>query len=249
MKHLTTSRKLIALFAIGAILSLCYVMRLRAFTLVELDLLAPVPLDFKQSLGVNVTNISSDPVEIFISVLNAAGTVVETASNTLEANHSFRFSFQNLTGSEGSFSARVGSSAANSIISDVTVFATNGEAVVLVPAVQSVAEGGALYTSALPFLPGQGGAIFITNTGSETSQYNGTVNGDGGGILVSSSGAIMPGQTIAIPFKLPAGKSANAFRGVISNTGGGGSLISDIGAFDKATGAIIAILPGVQLTN
>ncbi|HXZ30706.1 MAG TPA: hypothetical protein VEH30_00375 [Terriglobales bacterium] len=115
MKKLGTFRKLVALFAAGAILSLCYVVKSKAFTLVEL-FVGAVQLGPSQELQVIVSNITDEALDsVIVNIVDAGGTVVMTETLSLSANQTIPIIFQN-GATAASYSANVTGGASSMLL-------------------------------------------------------------------------------------------------------------------------------------
>ncbi|HXY14525.1 MAG TPA: hypothetical protein VEI26_08500 [Terriglobales bacterium] len=239
MKKLGTFQKLVALFVAGAILSLGYVVKSKAFTLV--DLIVPaVQLGPSQELQVIVSNITDEALDsVTVNIVNAGGTVVMTKTFSLAANQTIPIVFQN-GATAASYSANV-TGGASTIVADVAVLGSNGEVDAALP---YITPGTSLYTPALQFLGGQTGAVTITNPGSTATQYELVVIARAGTTAFTRSGGISAGQTLTFTFTHGAAYSPTDLRAVVTTTGG--AVVSDIMAFDMTTNTVIAILPAVQ---
>jgi hypothetical protein len=76
VKNLNKWWKLIALFAVAALASIGYVVRSRAFTLIELQYLPAVQLVADQSAAVKVSNVSTESVEFVLDIYAANRTLL-----------------------------------------------------------------------------------------------------------------------------------------------------------------------------
>ncbi|MGO9127965.1 MAG: hypothetical protein ACLP6G_24135 [Terriglobales bacterium] len=83
MKNLKIPWKLVALFVLGAIGSVLYVTRSRAFTLVEIQYLPAVQLVAGQTAAVTVSNISANNLDVTITTHEAGGQILSTKNATL----------------------------------------------------------------------------------------------------------------------------------------------------------------------
>ena len=144
MKDLRKSWKVITLLALGTVLTLGYVVRSRAFTLIELQAFT-IPFEFTSSLTgmVTVTNISQDKnLLVVIAIINAGGTVFQQGS-TVEVlpGHTYAFPINRIAATGGPQFLRPvvtvnGVENFSSALIGLHVFNANGQIVQLLPAVQ-----------------------------------------------------------------------------------------------------------------
>ena len=237
MKNVRTFRKLVALIALGAILSIGFVQDARAFTLVETQLLPAVQLGVLQALLASVSNFSTGSVSVTINVLNASGTIVMTKTSTVAGGKSLVIKFTN-GGNTGSYSAVVEASVAGAVTSDLEVLNSNGQvAAVSLPFINTSPA-----TQNMPgvrLIPGQSGAVTVTNITTASVQFTATVSDNSGNTVLTQSGTLVAGQTMTFPFS-NAGTANNGYRAVVSAPAS--AVVSDLMTFDKTSGNIIVIV-------
>ena len=129
MKKLKSLWRLLVLFALVATLSLSYVQRSRAFTLIELQLLPAVQLIDNQAAAVEVSNISSESVDVVVSLFMGDGSMLLSKSATIVPGRTLTVPYkQAATGAGGLIRGVVASSTANAVVSDIMTFdKTSGE--------------------------------------------------------------------------------------------------------------------------
>jgi len=127
--------KLIALFAVAAIVSICYVVRSRAFTLIEFQYLPAVQLVASQLVNVNVSNVTAESVEIIVDIYSGNGTLLVRKTETLAAGHTFILPYLQPSGTKSNtIRAVIGLGTANAAFSDVVTFdKTSGEVIAIAP--------------------------------------------------------------------------------------------------------------------
>ena len=135
MKNLRKSWKVIALFAVAAIVSTGYVIRSRAFTLIEFQYVPAVQLVANQLVNVNVSNVSTESVEIIVDIYAGNGTLLVTKTETLAAGHTFILPYRQPAGTTSNTIREViGLGTANAAVSDVVTFdKTSGEVIAVAP--------------------------------------------------------------------------------------------------------------------
>ncbi|MGA8153972.1 MAG: hypothetical protein WB952_23680 [Terriglobales bacterium] len=144
MKNLRMSWKLVALFVLGAIGSCFYVTRSSAFTLIESQYLPAVQLVESQSAAVEVSNISSEAVEVEVKIISDSGRVLRKAGATVGAGRTFTVNYtQPAAVPPSSIRARVELGTAQAAVSSLLTFdKTTGQTIIsiqpgiLLPAVQ-----------------------------------------------------------------------------------------------------------------
>ena len=133
MKNLRKSWKPIALFAVAAIVSLCYVVRLRAFTLIEQQALPAVQLVASQAAVVKVSNTSTQPVLITVEIVAGNGAILVSKSESLPAGQTFNLPYVE-DGGHPTIRGVVTLDTAHVVVSSIMTFnMTNGEVMVAMP--------------------------------------------------------------------------------------------------------------------
>lgn len=132
MKNLRISWKLVAFFVLGAIGSVFYVTRSRAFTLIELQFIPAVQLQASQSAEIAVSNVSANELEATITTFGLAGRVLSTKSLTLAPGATSTMMVTAGANSPLTFRTTVALGTAGSAVSDVMTFdKTTGEIIVV----------------------------------------------------------------------------------------------------------------------
>jgi hypothetical protein len=135
---------LFALVAVAAAVSICYVARSRAFTLVELDQYLPaIQLVANQTVAINVSNITDGTVIANVEVLGGNGGTLASQQLTLLPGQTIPVIFTNTPSPAGVASPAtvrgvVTLPNGGHVVSDMTTFdVTTGEVIaLLLPAVQ-----------------------------------------------------------------------------------------------------------------
>ncbi len=135
MKKLSNSWKAIPLIALAGIVSLCYVVRLRAFTLIETQYLPAVQLVPLQTATLAVTNISGQAVSASVSIVAGNGTVLASKSPSIQAGHTFLLPYITPAGTTPTtIRAMVNLGTAKATVSSLMTFdLTTGEVIAVVP--------------------------------------------------------------------------------------------------------------------
>jgi len=134
VKNLKISPKLIALFVLGAIGSIFYVTRSRAFTLIELQLVPATYLVASQSAEITVSNVTGNNLDVTITVFRESGMVMSTKTVTLAPMATATHTVQAAAGGPLTFRAAIELGTANSAISDVMTFdRTTGQVIAILP--------------------------------------------------------------------------------------------------------------------
>jgi hypothetical protein len=237
MTRFAQSRQLVALVALGAVLSLMAPQPASAFTLIETQFLPAVQLGASQQVQVSASNFSNASVSITINILNSTGTIVATKTATLSSNGNSTLRFTN-GNSAAVLSAMVEASAASSIASDFQVLSSNGEAVaailpyVQVPAVQ--------YTGGIRLIAGQSGGVAVTNISTGSQEITVTVYNNNGNMVLNQTSQVSAGHTWFNPFS-NTGTGNNGYRAVVS-TANSNTAVASLMTFDKTTGLLVAVL-------
>jgi len=128
---------LIAVFAVAAIVSLCYVVRSRAFTLIEVQYLPAVQLVALQSAAVEVSNISIDAEDVTVEIFAGVGPLLVTETRTLNAGQTLTVPYKYM-GQTATKTIRVviSTSAAHATVCSLLTFdKTSGEVITAMPGV------------------------------------------------------------------------------------------------------------------
>ena len=135
MKNLRKSWRLVALFALLAVLSLTYVERTRAFTLIEIQYLPAVQVVAGQSAAVKVSNVSTASVDVVIAIFGGdGGTLLVSKTVSLAAGHTMSFPYSNTLTGNREIRAVVSLGTASAAVSDIETFdKTSGEVMVALP--------------------------------------------------------------------------------------------------------------------
>ena len=135
MKNLKKWWKLIAVFAVVAIVSIGYVVRSRAFTLIEMQFLPAVQLVANQRAAVNVSNFSTETVTAVIDIFSGNGTLLVTKTVTIMPGQTFILPYIHPTGTfPANIRASVSLDTANATVSDIAAFdVTSGEVNAILP--------------------------------------------------------------------------------------------------------------------
>jgi hypothetical protein len=138
VKDLRKSWKLIAVFAVAAIASTGYVVRSRAFTLIELQYLPAVQLVADQSAAVKVSNVSTESVEFVVDIYGGNGTLLVSKTETLAAGHTYTLPYKQPAGTaSNNIRAVVSLNTAHVVVSDIMTFdKTSGEAIAILPFIE-----------------------------------------------------------------------------------------------------------------
>ena len=136
MKNLRISWKLVALFVLGAIGSGFYVTRSRAFTLIEKEVqfLPAVQLVASQPAAVEVSNISTGPVDVVIQIFGDGSRVLARKQGDIAAGHTLILPYIQPAGvPPSSIRAVVKLGAAQAAVSSMMTFnETTGQAIIVV---------------------------------------------------------------------------------------------------------------------
>ena len=137
MKHFAQSWRLVAILALVAVVSLTYVKRTKAFTLIETQYLPAVQLSASQLASVKVTNVTSNAVEVEISIFADGGKILSQRTVTVPAVQTVTIPVQANAAGPLSFHTVVALGTAHSAISDVMLFdKTTGQVVAILPYVE-----------------------------------------------------------------------------------------------------------------
>jgi hypothetical protein len=133
VKDLRKSWKLIAVVAVAAIASTGYVVRSRAFTLIELQYLPAVQLVADQSAAVKVSNVSTESVEFVVDIYGGNGTLLVSKTETLAAGHTYTLPYKQPAGTaSNNIRAVVSLNTAHVAVSDIMTFdKTSGEVIAI----------------------------------------------------------------------------------------------------------------------
>jgi hypothetical protein len=147
MKGLKRWWGLFALVAVAAAVSIGYVARSRAFTLVELDQYLPaVQLVAGQTAAINVSNLSAKSVSANVQVFGGDGGILVTQDLTLQPGQTIPVIFTNTPAAAGVPAGAMVRGVVmlpngGHVVSDIATFdVTTGEIIALLPAVQRTVE-------------------------------------------------------------------------------------------------------------
>lgn len=241
MKNLRTYPKAVAIFALAAILSLG-VEEMRAsspFSSLETHFLPAVQLVASQAAQVAVSNFSTASVSVTMNIADALGHIVATKTVTLSGNKSSTLRLTN-GNTAAPYSAVVEASVANAIASDFEVLNSNGEvAAATLPFINTTPA--TQNTPGVRLIPGQSGAVTVTNITSSSTQFTVTVFDNSGATVLTQSGTLAAGQTQYIEIQ-NFSFSNDGYRAVSSGSGTSkGKIASDLLTLDKTTGQITAV--------
>ena len=250
MKHFRKLWGLIVVFALVAALSLTYVRRARAFTLIELQYTIPVELPAGLELVVNLSNNTSQSVDAVVDIYGRNGTLVEAQKTlTLSANETIAVTYKQPAGTPANWIyARIGLGTANAVVTDAGIFGTNGELVVIADGVIPPAVTTALLLPAVQLVADQKACVFVSNVSTDT--VNGAIDvyaGDGS-VLIAQPISIPAGQTYCLTYTHPTGAFPIAIRAVVSLPNGG-NVVGDMATFDVKSGQLITLLPAIPLSS
>ena len=143
MKNLRTSWKVIALVAVGAILSVCYVIKSRGFTLIEIQYLPAVQLVANQSAWVNVSNVAMDSVDATIAIYSGNGALLATKTVTVASGQTSTLKYTHPSGmAPNNIRAVVSLGTANAVVSDITAAdVTSGQVIAILPFIKFTGNG------------------------------------------------------------------------------------------------------------
>jgi len=241
---------LIVVFTLVAVLTFTYVKRATAFTLIELQFTGPIELLAGTVFVVNLTNHTSQTVDAVVDIYGRNGTLVEPqATLTLAANESRGFTYKQPAGTPANWVyARIGLGTANAVVTDVGIFGTNGELVVIADGVIPPAVTTALLLPAVQLVADQKACVFVSNVSTDT--VNGAIDvyaGDGS-VLIAQPISIPAGQTYCLTYTHPTGAFPIAIRAVVSLPNGG-NVVGDMATFDVKSGQLITLLPAIPLSS
>ena len=239
MKNLKTYPKAVAIFALAAILSLS-VEETRAFSPLETHFLPAVQLVASQAAQVAVSNFSTASVSVTMNIVDALGNIVATKTVTVSGNKSSTLRFTN-GNTAATYSAVVEASVANAIASDFEVLNSNGEvAAATLPFINTTPA--TQNTPGVRLIPGQSGAVTVTNITTSSTQFTVTVFDNSGATVLTQSGTLAAGQTQYIEIQ-NISFSNDGYRAVSSGSGTSkGKIASDLMTLDKTTGQITAVV-------
>ena len=237
MENLRTSMRLTVLIVVVVSLSFTYMPATAATS--ETYYLPAVQLSALQSAQVAVSNHSTEPVDVKISIYGATGNVVSSTSQSITPNHTYVLRFAN-GNAVSDYYAVVTASATGTISTDLQALASNGEVAAItfpfansVPAVQN--------TPMVRLVPGQSAAVVVINVGTETTTFDLTVYNNNGNVVLSKEGIqIGPGQIENDTFSND-GEVNNGYRATVSDSARRSSL-SEIITLDRATGKVLTIV-------
>jgi len=143
LNNLRKSWKLIALFAVVAIVSLCYVVRSRAFVLIENQYLPAVQLVANQSAMVKVANVSNGNINATVDIIADNGTLLVTKTVSLPPARTFTVSYMNppSMATRGVRAVIELDTADASVSSIMTLDKTTGEVIAILPFIKFTGNG------------------------------------------------------------------------------------------------------------
>jgi hypothetical protein len=122
VRNLSKWWKLGALVAVAAGASIGYVVRSRAFTLIELQYLGPLELLANQTVVVNASNTSTESVEATVDIYDADGSVKNSKTMSLAAGTTPSVKYTAPAGTSTNWiRARVSLGTANAVATDIGV--------------------------------------------------------------------------------------------------------------------------------
>jgi hypothetical protein len=247
VKSFSNWSRMIAVFALVTVLSLSYVKRTSAFTLIELQNLGPLEIFQNQTVMINATNTSSESESAVIDVYAGDGTLLASTSATITHGQTFSVPYTHPAGGfPGAIRAVVALSAANSTVSDIGVISpSNGELVVIADGVVTPSATGTVLLPAVQLVGGQLAIVNVANLSTENIAGVITIRNETGLELVSRSMEIDAGHTEVFKYTHPAGAEPTSISAVV-NLPNMGQVVSDIATFDVKTGNLIALVPAVQ---
>jgi hypothetical protein len=238
MKNWKNLCKMVALFALAAMLNLAYVERARAFTQVESQFIPAVQLTASQTAQVSVCNFSAASVSLTINIFDSNGNISVTKTVTLSSKRTTALRFTNGK-TTATYSATLSVSAANSVASDFQVLASNGQVLAINPAFLELSADQS--TGPARLVPGQSGAATITNISTVPAAFTLQVFDDLGTLVVTQTGTINIDQTLTFSFS-NTGKANHAYFAVAS-TSAANTLASNLISFNPANGQMIVAYP------
>jgi hypothetical protein len=249
VKNLSKWRKLVMLVAFVLIASMGDVVRSRAFTLIELQYLLPLELLASQTVVVNVSNTSKEPVEAVVDIYGRDGALlVKPTTMTVEAETTLSVTYKQPAGTASNWvRARVGLGTANAVVTDIGILGTNSELVVIANGVKLPPPAFTELLPAVQLVANQSACVFVSNVSTESVSGSIDIYGGDGALLVPQPITVAAGQTYCLTYTHPKGTSApNNIRAVV-NLPNKGDVISDIATFDVKSGHLIALLPFIEL--
>jgi hypothetical protein len=141
VKHLRKLWGLIAVVALVALLSLTYVKRAKAFTLIEVQYLPAVQLVADQSAAICVSNTTTESVAAVIDIYADNGTLLVSKSVTLAPGQTYKLPYKNNLAVSRDIRGVVSLGTASAAVSDLMTFdKTSGEIIaVLIGIIRPVA--------------------------------------------------------------------------------------------------------------
>jgi len=103
-----------------------------------------------------------------------------------------------------------------------------------------------LYLPAVQLVANQSAIVNVSNTSTESVEFIVDIYSASGTLLASKTVTLPAGQTFALPY-LNRLSGNRTIRAVVS-LGTASAAVSDLVAFDKTSGEIIAIVPAVKIT-
>lgn len=245
MKNLRTSWKLIALFAVAAVASTGYVVRSRAFTLIELQYLVPEELLVNQTAVVNVSNTSSESVEAVVDIYSGNGLLLKQRTLSVAAQTTLPVTYKLPAGAASNWiRAVVGLGTANVAVTDIGVInPTTGELVVIARGVQLAAPAFTELLPAVQLVAKQPACVFVANVSTDSVSGSIAIYAGNGTLLETLPITVAAGKTNCLMYTP---RSPITIRAVVSLPNGG-SVVSDLATFDVTSGNLIAILPFIEL--
>ena len=101
------------------------------------------------------------------------------------------------------------------------------------------------YLPAVQLVASQTAAVSVSNTSTESLEFIVDIYGKNGTLLVSKTGTLAAGQTFSLPYLNTL--SGNRVIRAVASLGTANVAVSDLLTFDKTSGEVIAIAPGVKL--